>query len=166
MFTKQTIFALAITPILVFSLSGCRDASTIHEMSHDEMTMQDKDTRTANEGHGAMKMEHSNAKVTPGKSVPLPENFPSDVPIYPGARVAISNTTTEGATIGLETKDDRPKIVRYYEKNLAAHGWKLKTSSSLRGSIVRGRKNNRTCALVVGESNRLGKTFISLMIMK
>ncbi|MEO6907556.1 MAG: hypothetical protein ABI210_06660 [Abditibacteriaceae bacterium] len=165
MFTAQKLLALAMTPILVLSLSGCRKAEPTHTMP-DGMVMQDKDMGTAKDEHGAMKMEHSSGKMAAGKSVALPVHFPSDVPIYPGARIAIGSSNAEGATVGLETDDIRQKVVSYYEKKLAAQGWKIdKTTSSKTNSIVQGKRGNRSCAIVITDRSKFAKTSISLMTM-
>jgi hypothetical protein len=167
MITGTKFFILVITPILILNVSGCRKAESTHTMAHNEMRVKDEVMRSAKEDHGAMKMEHGNSKMESGKSVALPDHFPSDVPIYPGSRVAITSSTENGTTIGLETDDDRQKIVRYYEEKLTAQGWNInKTTSSKRSSIVHGRKNNRSCAIAIGERMELGKTPISVMIMK
>lgn len=165
MFTKQKLLSLAIVPALFFCISGCRKTETVHTMANG-MVMQDKDMGAAKDGHGAMKMEHSSGKMVTGKSVPLPHNFPLDVPIYPGARVAIGSSNGEGATVGLETDDVRQKVVSYYEKKLTAQGWKLdKTTGSTTNSIVQGKKGHRSCAVVITDRSKFAKTSISVMTM-
>ncbi len=166
MITKRSLLIVAIMPVLVFSVSGCRKAEPTHIMP-DGMVMRDKDMKTAKEGHGAMKMDHGSGKMTDAKSVALPDNFPSDVPIYPGARVAISSSTAEGASIGLETNEDRQKGFRYYEKNLAAQGWKIDQASTAKTtSILQGKKANRSCDIVISDRSKFAKTSISVMITK
>lgn len=166
MFTRQ-IFILTLLPLLLFSLSGCRDTETTQPMAHSEVEASNHDMGAMHEQHGAMKMEHKKPPAEPAESVALPENFPSDVPIYPGARVAISNSTTDGATIGMETDDDRKKVVHYYETKLAAQGWKLDTTSNTKfKSILQGKKENRSCAITVNQHTKLRKTTISVIIMR
>lgn len=65
-------------------------------------------------------------KVTVG-SQSLPENFPTDFPVYSGAKLVGSisgaQTGTEGYLVTFTTPDASAKVVAYYQKELVARGW-------------------------------------------
>lgn len=63
--------------------------------------------------------------VTAGAVPGLPANFPKDVPIYPGARVAVALDAvgeTAGHVVTLESRDWPEDIAKFYREKLS--GWK------------------------------------------
>lgn len=48
-----------------------------------------------------------------------PEDWPSEVPLYPGGKVQMSMQLGRGATLTLATPDPIPKVIEYYETQLA-----------------------------------------------
>lgn len=70
----------------------------------------------------------------------LPDNFPADFPIYPGAKI-VSSWTNEGDTdIGVsviwETDDQLNEVKDYYSTNLKSNGWMVSNEASTDGSVV------------------------------
>jgi hypothetical protein len=68
--------------------------------------------------------------------VSLPDGFPSDVPVYPGATVALSSKTPEGVHVLLQTKDGVQDVRRFYQEKLKAAGWKIATTVNVPGGIM------------------------------
>src|SRR5438093_572872 len=54
----------------------------------------------------------------------LPENFPSDIPIYPTAKV-VKVIKGNGAVVVWDTPDSRPVVERYYTRALTEKGWEV-----------------------------------------
>jgi hypothetical protein len=54
--------------------------------------------------------------TTSGKA---PEDWPSEVPLYPGGKVQMSMQLGRGATLTLTTPDSIAKVIEYYEMQLA-----------------------------------------------
>ena len=52
----------------------------------------------------------------------LPENFPSDIPIYPTAKVG-KVVTGAGAVVMWDAPDSVPVVERYYTRELTEKGW-------------------------------------------
>lgn len=48
-----------------------------------------------------------------------PADWPSEVPLYPGGKVQMSMQLGRGSTLTLETPDPVPKVIEYYETQLA-----------------------------------------------
>jgi hypothetical protein len=73
----------------------------------------------------------------------LPEGFPSDVPVYPGADIGSSMTTPGlGIFSTFDTKDQVDAILAHYRSELAKNGWSVVDSPQ--GDGVDGTKGERT----------------------
>src|SRR2546429_7767830 len=55
----------------------------------------------------------------------LPADFPSDIPIYPTAKVARVVTGNGGAVVVWEAPDPVPVVEQYYTRVLAEKGWQV-----------------------------------------
>lgn len=68
-------------------------------------------------------------ELAEGASATVPETFPSELPIYPGAQPAQGKgAEIEGSPQSLThflTNDAYPEVHRYYASELAAKGWTL-----------------------------------------
>lgn len=102
----------------------------------------------------------------------LPNNFPSDIPVYPGATVTSSSVTngdaesvTSSAT--LSTSDSLEKVKAYYDGQLSKDGWTQQDSLNL-GSIVNYvvTKNNRQLAVTITPLTNDSTVAVSLVESK
>jgi hypothetical protein len=74
------------------------------------------------------------AKVDIG-SDKLPDSFPKDFPVYPGAKITGVLSGSEqgkstGAWVTLTTADSADKVIAYYKANLKSNGWEEKATYS------------------------------------
>lgn len=72
--------------------------------------------------------EKTGAKVDVGASSTLPDAFPKDFPVYPGAKVTGVLSGSEkgkstGAWVTFTTADSKDAVVSFYKTNLASNGW-------------------------------------------
>jgi hypothetical protein len=92
------------------------------------------------------------AVVTEGA---IPEGFPNDIPVYPGATIGSSMTTPGlGVFATFETDDPVETILTHYRGELAKSGWSL--TDSAQGDGLDGTKDNRMLMLRArkGDDNR------------
>lgn len=87
----------------------------------------------------------------------MPENFPSDMPVYPGAKVAGSMSGTgekngNGYWVTLSTSDTYDTVLSYYNDTLASNGWESENAMTL---------GNNTTALTVKKAGLAGTVTIS-----
>ena len=76
----------------------------------------------------------------------IPEGFPSDVPIYPGASAGSSITTPGlGVFATFESDDAVEAILAHYRSELAKNGWSV--TDTAQGDGVDGTKGNRSLKL-------------------
>ena len=71
----------------------------------------------------------------------IPEGFPSDIPVYPGATIGSSMTTPGlGVFATFETDDGVDAILSHYRSELAKNGWSVVDTAQ--GDGVDGTKGN------------------------
>ena len=60
-----------------------------------------------------------------GDAAKLPDTFPKDVPVFPGAKLLMVSTETqnESFSIQMTSTDSIENVASYYKKELAAKGW-------------------------------------------
>lgn len=76
--------------------------------------------------------KESGAQIQINADAKIPDNFPKDFPVYPGAKPSgsLSNTKKDsGFFLVLTATDDAKKVVDYYTKQFPANGWTIKNTS-------------------------------------
>jgi hypothetical protein len=95
----------------------------------------------------------------------VPENFPPDVPRYPGAAVASARQTPENGFVADFTTADPPeKVVTYFTDSFAADGWATRRVDAEDGVMVFADKGQRMTS--VGVSPGEGKTRIQMLMVE
>ena len=116
----------------------------------------------------------ASAKPTTGKlhaQVPMPSDFPSDVPVYPGARLtaAAGFPTSVSTSWGMEweTLDSVGKVLAYYQQKMNQGDWTMKVSGSSQTafSATFSRKSNPRVGGTVGANFNGGVTKIDLSLV-
>ncbi|MBI5019213.1 hypothetical protein HZB58_02995 [Candidatus Gottesmanbacteria bacterium] len=98
------------------------------------------------------------AKVNIG-SGEVPDTFPKDFPLYPGAKVTSSLSGAEsgegsGFWLTLATPDALDKVTAYYKKELAASGWNTESTFSANDTTTQGiKKGDWQGSLSIGKSD-------------
>lgn len=91
---------------------------------------------------GSIAAERFPTKLPEGITAEIPANFPSTIPIYPGAQAAQGRgAEIEGSPVSgvqLLSNDDASKVIDFYEEQLRANGWEISESndSPVAGSIT------------------------------
>lgn len=98
----------------------------------------------------------------------LPSDWPSDVPVYGGAKISFSGSATndegkQGAQVILSTDDSVQKVSDYYRKELVDKGWTMKGSANAStGSTLAYEKGDQALAIVIAGSQNT--TSITLVV--
>jgi hypothetical protein len=97
----------------------------------------------------------------------LPTNWPSDAPVYPGARIQYSASGMqdegEGQGVMLSTTDSLQTVADFYAKALKENGWTIEgTMNAGTTSTIGGSKDGKMFTVVIAEAN--GTTSITLAI--
>lgn len=155
---KKSLIALCVFAVLA---AGCGKEQTTSTSVGDVKVTKKGDNITF-EMKG--KDEKTNVSIAGSdKGVALPEKFPSDVPVMPGAIVKVAMTTGEGISVQFSVKANQADAVKFYEENLKAKGWTIEaTMNSAGSSMMSAKKGNRECVLnVVTES---GGSLVQVMV--
>ena len=105
-----------------------------------------------------------------GDAAKLPENFPKDVPVYPGAKPTLVSTMAGNETfnVSFDTADTIDQVGAYYRKELTANGWQEQQTMNQGGDqpmqMLHYTKAQRTVMVTVTREG--DKTVLSLMVSK
>lgn len=89
-------------------------------------------------GSYTFKDNKTGASVAIGENVKIPDNFPKDVPLYPGAKTltaSMGQASKSEASVTLQVTDDPQTVVKWYENQL--RDWKQASTYSMSGSEIR-----------------------------
>lgn len=87
--------------------------------------------------------EESNAK--------LPSNFPSDIPVYPGAEIVSAPTAGQALNLTLLASETTEKVATYYREELKKNGWRIDEKHSHTDRID-ATKGKRRCTIRLTET--------------
>lgn len=94
----------------------------------------------------------------------IPDTFPKDFPLYPGAKVVKAVSTEAlvkaGFLISLETLDSSQTVVSYYQTNLPKSGWPISGSF---GGIISAKKGDQTAVVTIA-AKETAKTEINIVL--
>ncbi|HEY0073605.1 MAG TPA: hypothetical protein VGB77_05845 [Abditibacteriaceae bacterium] len=94
------------------------------------------------------------------------QDFPKDLPLYPGAKVLGVGTSDKGVVVGLESKDAPQKVMDFYQYKLNAQGWTGKSATTTKqGGILEAEKKPRRCIVTVGFKRKTKVTAFSLAVL-
>lgn len=119
------------------------------------------------EKSGSVEVTTQDGQATFSSKSELPENYPSDIPVYSGAEIVYSVVKDgDGSNVTLRTTDSLQQVVSYYEAQLASQGW-AKTEGQLTyftSGIGFAEKSPRSLAIIVSEENKDGKTSTVIVV--
>jgi hypothetical protein len=127
-------------------------------------------TPTSSSPNAASGSRAGGADVSLDAEVPMPSTFPSDVPIYSGARLtsAINFGSNGTTTWGMEwqTLDGVDKVQAFYTAKLAQGDWSVSFPNNANGafSATFNRKSNSKVGGILGIDRSSGITKISLAL--
>jgi hypothetical protein len=105
------------------------------------------------------------AGIEEGWTSTLPENFPEDVPRYPGADVVKARPASDaGWSVAFSTADEPSKVAAYFADAFAAQGWSTQRVDAPEGIMVFADKGDRSVTYGVGAAE--GKTQIDLLVVE
>lgn len=116
---------------------------------------------------GAVEITTQDGQSTFSSEATLPENYPSDIPVYPGAEVVYSVVKDgDGSNVTFRTSDSLAEVVDFYEAQLASQGWSKtqNQASYFTSGIGFAEKNPRSLALIISEENKDGKTSTVIVV--
>jgi hypothetical protein len=103
--------------------------------------------------------------VVSGEGVKVPEDFPRDVPVYPGSKLASAVSAAQSGAAGhmltLQTSDSPDKVASFYKSKFP--GWEVKMEMSSGGGkvlLLQSPDGKRSVTMVANPAN--GMTAVTL----
>jgi hypothetical protein len=147
----QTKYLIPLAALLLVT-AGC-GKKTSQKTSAGGVTMEQKgDVATievkGKDGEPGMKI------VASDKGVPLPENFPKDVPVFKDALVTAASTLGEMFQVKTNFKGSIQEGLKFYAEKLKSEGWNVTVALDQGDSgVVSAKKDNRECAVMFGKED-------------
>lgn len=116
---------------------------------------------------GSMKIETDEGTMDIGNSS-LPADWPEDIGIYPGAKIAYSASVTTtpdkpGMAVVLQTSDSAADVNAYYKDQFESNGWEIVGSMNAGSSItMAAKKDGRVASVMIATAD--GQTTVTLGI--
>lgn len=112
------------------------------------------------EKNGSVEVTTQDGQSTFSSKAELPDNYPADIPRYPGAEIVYSVVkASDGSNVTWRTNDSLQQVTAYYEEHLASQGW-AKTQGQqayFTAGIGFAEKPSRNLSVIVTNDNKDGK---------
>ena len=130
---RNLMILFLVLPLIGSLAAGCDSGTQEPAPPTPEAAESDSSMEAASEGADASATSEFDParfpKLLDGVTAEVPENYPADVPIYPGAAPAQGRSVTrdgvEMAAVQLLTNDPPSKTFEYYQRELESSGWSI-----------------------------------------
>jgi hypothetical protein len=106
-------------------------------------------------------------ELAEGSTATIPEEFPNEIPIYPGAMASQGKgTISEGvpmAAVQLQTSDSPEKVYEFYKDQLSRNGWTIQEREGLEGKNAVSATNGKCTATIMAAPVDDGSTQVFLL---
>ncbi len=161
--------AIAILSSLLLVNTGCgrrRLQERMIERAIEHQTGQKANVRLDDDnGTVTMNTPEGQLSVTTGKSATIPDSFPKDVFLYPGASVLQTMVVPQGYQLVLSTADDSSQVAERYRKEMTSQGWTSQLEMTHSDQTILGYEKKGRSAMVTLAREKEGNTQIILTAM-
>lgn len=155
------IGALGFVATRLIGITGKKVAERAVEEAIEEATQGEAKVDISEEG-GEVTIETEEGTFTAGQKE-LPDNFPSDMPVYPDANIGTTASSEDTVSVSLSTDDSLATVSNYYKDELAAEGWEITQTATLENATVYDIKKGKiTGAVAVAETDEGVSIIITL----
>ncbi|MFH0818585.1 MAG: hypothetical protein V1898_01185 [Patescibacteria group bacterium] len=122
---KKTLIMLAVLTII---FAGCGASEKIAETTAEKAI--------ENATGAEVDIDNSNVNITTadgntittGQNISLPDDFPSDVPVYTDKKILAASTTAENQfALTMSSTDSYNEIDEFYQTELESNGWTIES---------------------------------------
>ncbi|MBI5232174.1 MAG: hypothetical protein HY876_08430 [Coriobacteriales bacterium] len=159
-------FGLVIAALLCIAMAaGLVGCQQIAEQAAESAAEKATGTKIDKEGDSITIEGKEGEKATIGQGE-LPADFPTDAPVYPGAKVVASYEQGTGAAksyvVTFETADPASKVNDWYVTEIEAKGWTIDTKANQgENYILNATKGTQRLALTIAADQGQAKTLIN-----
>lgn len=151
---KRLVLAVAVASVSLSGLAGCgKIKEKIAEKAAEKAieTASGGDVKVSS-GGVTIKDDQSGSTLHAGTGAKVPDDWPSSVPVYPGATVQAAMTTDKGKAVILQSKDPATKIADFYKGKLS--GMKKMAEMDLgKAKTISFQDDKLTVSVMVTESS-------------
>lgn len=121
-------------------------------------------------GDGTVTYKGEDGEVQVGTNAQLPSDWPSDVPVMPGATIGYSGTSNPttgaaGATVMFTTSKSVAEVVTYYNTELVSQGWTIDATTNLANTtVISAKKAGRTAGMYIAGAE--GTTTVTIGVQQ
>lgn len=152
---------LSILAMILFAAAACRKREYVGP--HGEQVEYDS------KGKNVTVKTADGSVVVSGDAVKLPDDFPKDVPVYPGAKIASAVSAAQSGASGhmatFQTSDSPEKVTSFYKTKFST--WQVKMEMSSGGGkvlLLQSPDDKRSVTVVANPAN--GLTTVSLTVQE
>lgn len=159
MFRRTVFFSLSVVSLLIFT--GCGLTDKLKEEAAKKVTEKVVESATNGEvslDNNTVTFSDSNTSLQFGDNVTLPDNFPTDIPMYDNSKVVGSSVSNDTFFVTLTSADPSSTVSEYYKTALPAQNWKIDntqnfTTSDGQTTIYTGSKERRSVNVGIYETS-------------
>ncbi len=171
---KKLSFLLMLVAVLAFT--GCSLTDRLGEKAAEKITEEVLETGTNSDidltDESINISSDDGSSFALGEDLALPDNFPSDVPIYSGASIVGTSSSEgeQGATfqVTLSTEDEFSAVSDYYKAAIVDEGWTLDNSYTMTSggqtAIYNASKEGRTLDIGVYYTEDDTQTMVTIAV--
>ncbi len=145
---------LLLLSALLLVATGCSKKNTDYKTSQSGVTVEKKGDTVSLEAKGTGGNPGMKA-VSSEKGVPLPENFPHDVPLFKDALVTVATTLGDMLQVKTTFKAPLEDGMRFYEVQLKSEGWAVSVMKMEGANMVTGNKGQRQCSVMFSTEDKV-----------
>ena len=160
---KPSVRWLAL--VLVVGVAACSPGACAERMVEEAIEAETGGEVDLDSESGALSVSGPDGETMQvGESVPLPEDLPSFIPIYPDSVPRMVINTGEGMQITLEVDETASAVVAWYRNQLEANGFEIRSDMvGPMGTVLACERGDGTLGLTIMEIPNDNLTAINLM---
>jgi len=93
--------------------------------------------------------------VASEKGVPMPDNFPKDIPIFKDALVTLATTMGDMMQVKTTFKASIEEGMKFYEEKMKADGWEVSVMKMEGMNMVTAKKGPRQCTVMFATEDKV-----------
>lgn len=158
---------LMLVLLMVFAVSCQKSQEKVAEKA-TKKAIEHETSEKAEVNYGknkvTVKTKEGKFELSKKGNVKVPEGFPDDIYIYPGARVAMSMKQPEGLSVTLVSSDEMNVVADKYAANMKKNGWTEEGVAQMpQMRMLSYKKGDREAMIQMAPGSEEGKTMITIM---
>lgn len=148
----QTKYLIPLAALLLLT-AGC-GKKTSQKTSAGGLTVEQKGDVTSMEFKGKAG-EPGLKSAASEKGVPLPGNFPKDIPIFKDALITLATTMGDMMQVKTTFKASIEEGMKFYEEKMKADGWEMNVMKMEGMNMVTAKKGQRQCTVMFSTEDKV-----------